>query len=132
MGFIIVFDLTNEQSFLNVRSWLEQLKLHSYCDQPDIVMCGNKVDQEDIRTISWSRANNEANKHGIPYFETSASTGLNVAKAVEALLELVMIRMHKVVELRSQAININGTFGLTPVKYNHDNNTDNSSCYSSC
>lgn len=34
----------------------------------------------------------------MPYFETSAATGQNVSKAIEALLELVMIRMQKVVE----------------------------------
>lgn len=27
MGFLLLFDLTNEQSFLNIRSWLEQLKV---------------------------------------------------------------------------------------------------------
>ncbi|KAK8726252.1 hypothetical protein OTU49_010169 [Cherax quadricarinatus] len=27
MGFLLLFDLTNEQSFLDIRSWLEQLKV---------------------------------------------------------------------------------------------------------
>lgn len=27
MGFLLLFDLTNEQSFLSIRSWLEQLKV---------------------------------------------------------------------------------------------------------
>lgn len=27
MGFLLVFDLTNEQSFLDIRSWLEQLRV---------------------------------------------------------------------------------------------------------
>ncbi|EPB77691.1 hypothetical protein ANCCEY_03195 [Ancylostoma ceylanicum] len=26
MGFILIFDITNEQSFLNIRDWLSQLK----------------------------------------------------------------------------------------------------------
>lgn len=34
----------------------------------------------------------------LAYFETSASTGQNVAKAIETLLDLVMRRMQKVVE----------------------------------
>lgn len=28
MGFILIFDITNEQSFLNIRDWLSQLKVH--------------------------------------------------------------------------------------------------------
>lgn len=27
MGFILIFDITNEQSFLNIRDWLSQLKV---------------------------------------------------------------------------------------------------------
>lgn len=34
----------------------------------------------------------------MPYFETSAATGQNVSKAIETLLELVMMRMQKVVD----------------------------------
>lgn len=98
MGFIVMFDITSEQSFMNIRPWLDQLRLHSYCENPDIVLCGNKADLEERRAIPWSKANSEASKYGIPYFETSAATGQNVSKSVEALLELVMIRMHKVVE----------------------------------
>lgn len=93
-----MFDITSEQSFMNIRPWLDQLKLHSYCENPDIVLCGNKADLEDKRVVSWSRANTEAGKYGIPYLETSAASGQNVARAIEVLLEMVMVRMHKVVE----------------------------------
>ena len=36
MGFLLVFDLTHEQSFLNIRNWLSQLQTHAYCENPDI------------------------------------------------------------------------------------------------
>lgn len=98
MGFIIMFDITSEQSFMSIRPWLDQLRLHSYCENPDIVLCGNKADLESRRAVSWIKAKNEASKHGIPYFETSAANGQNVSNAIEALLDLVMVRMHKVVE----------------------------------
>lgn len=98
MGFIVMFDITSEQSFLNIRPWIDQLKLHSFCENPDIVLCGNKADLESKRAVPWNKANSEANKYGIPYFETSAATGVNVNKAIETLLELVMLRMHQVIE----------------------------------
>lgn len=98
MGFIIMFDITNEQSFMNIRPWLDQLKLHSNCENPDIILCGNKADMEDKRVVSWSRANTEAGKYGIPYLETSAASGQNVSRTIEVLLDMVMVRMHKVVE----------------------------------
>ncbi|KAH9389001.1 Ras- protein Rab-27A, partial [Tyrophagus putrescentiae] len=98
MGFLILFDLTSEKSFLNIRNWLEQLRTHAYSSSPEIVLCGNKVDLFDKRVISEERARLEAEKYGFPYFETSAATGQNVAKAVETLLDMVMNRMQQVMD----------------------------------
>ncbi|WAR11224.1 RB27A-like protein [Mya arenaria] len=98
MGFILLFDLSNEQSFLNIRNWLTQLSTHAYCENPDIILCGNKVDLEDSRMITEERAREVAEKHGLPYFETSAATGHNVAKAIECLLDMVMLRAERSVD----------------------------------
>ncbi|KAK1160719.1 ras-related protein Rab-27A [Acipenser oxyrinchus oxyrinchus] len=98
MGFLLLFDLTNEQSFLNVRSWMSQLQMHAYCENPDIVLCGNKCDLDDQRAVKEEEARELADKYGIPYFETSAANGHNVSKVVEALLDLIMKRMERCVD----------------------------------
>ncbi|XP_012283391.1 ras-related protein Rab-27A [Orussus abietinus] len=98
MGFLLLFDLTNEQSFLEVRNWLEQLKTHAYCEDPDIILCGNKSDLEDKRVVSESKARELAEKHDLVYLETSAATGQNVARAIYVLLERVMRRMELTIE----------------------------------
>lgn len=129
MGFLLVFDITNERSFLEVQNWIEQLKVHAYCDNPDIVLCGNKVDLDYLRVVNSTRAKSLAEKYDVPYIETSAFTGEdfprcgsyqgrnlatkqiflsfvdaslsgeNVNKAVDMLLEKVMLRMDKVMSL---------------------------------
>jgi Ras-related protein Rab-27A len=63
MGFILVFDLSDEQSFLNICNWLTQLQTHAYCDNPDIVLCGNKADLEEQRVITDERAREMADKY---------------------------------------------------------------------
>ncbi|KOC70307.1 Ras-related protein Rab-27A [Habropoda laboriosa] len=98
MGFLLIFDLTNELSFLEVRNWLEQLRTHAYCEDPDIILCGNKSDLEDKRVVSENKARDLAEKHGLVYLETSAATGQNVARAVEILLDRVMRRMETIVD----------------------------------
>lgn len=98
MGFLLIFDLTNELSFLEVRNWLEQLRTHAYCEDPDIILCGNKSDLEDKRVVSEHKARELAEKHGLVYLETSAATGQNVARAVEILLDRVMRRMETTVD----------------------------------
>lgn len=56
MGFILMFDLTNEQSFLNIRNWMVQLQTHSFCERPDVILVGNKADMESERKITEQRA----------------------------------------------------------------------------
>lgn len=98
MGFLLLFDLTNEQSFVNTRNWLTQLQTHAYCDNPDIVLIGNKVDLEDKRTVTEAQILEFAENHNLKYFDASAATGQGVNKAVECLLEKVMISMEQCVD----------------------------------
>lgn len=93
MGFLLMFDLTNQQSFINVRNWMSQLQANAYCDSPDIVLVGTKADLRDKRNVQTRQARDLADRYSIPYFETSAVSGADVDNAVAALLELVMKRM---------------------------------------
>lgn len=98
MGFLLMFDVTSEDSFTHIRSWLEQLRTHAATETPDVVLCGNKADLESRRKVTEVRAREFAKQYGMPYFETSASSGENVAQCVEKLLEMVMTRMEEAVE----------------------------------
>ncbi|KAG5841534.1 hypothetical protein ANANG_G00200530 [Anguilla anguilla] len=98
MGFLLMFDLTSQQSFINVRNWMSQLQANAYCENPDIVLIGNKADLADQREVQEKLAKELAEKYGIPYFETSAATGSEVENAVVALLNLVMKRMEQCVD----------------------------------
>ena len=102
MGFILMFDLTNEQSFINCRNWLTQLEQHAYCERPDIVLCGNKSDLNQRCVVSELQAKEFASEHGLPYFETSAATGQNINLAVACLIELIMRRMDKLINKNLQ------------------------------
>ncbi len=104
MGFILMFDLTSEQSFINVRNWLAQLQCHAYCEDPDVILVGNKADREDARAVSQSRAKELADKYSLPYIETSAFTAQNVKETIETLLEKVMIRMEKTIGMLTKCI----------------------------
>lgn len=86
MGFLLLFDLTDEQSFLSIRSWLDQLKValatiltehvtitkkllfisqtHAYTENPDIVLCGNKADLDNERVVTEDQAKETARKYG--------------------------------------------------------------------
>ncbi|GAA27821.2 hypothetical protein CRM22_000676 [Opisthorchis felineus] len=90
MGFLLVFDLTNEKSLYNCREWMDLLCQHAYCDRPDVVLVGNKFDLTSERQVPLSMATAMARELNVPYIETSAATGYQVAAAVDLLLDAVM------------------------------------------
>lgn len=97
MGFLLIFDLTSEKSFLEITNWLEQLRQHAYSEDPDVVLCGNKCDLQDFRVVSHQQVSALAERYNLPYIETSACTGYNVNAAVELLVGRVMERMENAV-----------------------------------
>ena len=76
-GVVIVFDLTQKKSFLNVVNWLKEIneKLNNVC----IVLFGNKCDiDEDKWEVSKDEVMKFVEKNGLTYFETSAKEDINI------------------------------------------------------
>ncbi|XP_010178147.1 PREDICTED: ras-related protein Rab-27B-like, partial [Mesitornis unicolor] len=86
-----------------------QLQANAYCENPDIVLIGNKADLSDQREVNERQAKDLADKYGIPYFETSAATGQRVEKAVDTLLDLIMKRMEQCVDKTQGSDTANGS-----------------------
>lgn len=53
MGFLLLFDLTNDQCFLHVRNWISQLQMHAYCENRMDMVCGQVLDSWRSGTIQW-------------------------------------------------------------------------------
>ena len=79
---IVVYDITCQDSFDNVSTWIEDCKNYSP-KNVYIVLVGNKSDLEERRQIPTEKGQEIADKFGIAFFETSAKTGDNVAKIFE-------------------------------------------------
>ncbi|EDV21243.1 uncharacterized protein TRIADDRAFT_50847 [Trichoplax adhaerens] len=102
MGFLLVFDLTNRQSFRNIQDWISQLQTHAYCENPEVVLIGNKIDLAESREIAEDEGKKLARDLGnVEYFETSAANGINIDKAVDCLLHKVMKRMETTLDKSS-------------------------------
>jgi len=63
MGFLLLCDITNEQSLVNLRNWMIQLQTHAYCENPDVVLCVNKVDLEN-HTVNMADVKSFADSYG--------------------------------------------------------------------
>ena len=73
----IVYDITNRNSFQNIKSWVEDCKKQSP-KTVFMVLIGNKIDLEERREVSYDEGSIYAQKNGMLFFETSAKTGKNV------------------------------------------------------
>ncbi|EFC43399.1 rab family small GTPase [Naegleria gruberi] len=85
-GILIVFDVTNRESFEHVKSWYEEVKQNTQ-EGICIVLCGNKADMEKDRVVSTAEGESLANQLGIPFFETSAKNDYNIHVAFRKLIE---------------------------------------------
>eukprot|EP00981_Chlorochromonas_danica_P000943 scaffold227_cov173-Ochromonas_danica.AAC.6 len=79
---ICVFDVTNEESFARVSTWLRDLKSHA---DPNVVIClaGNKCDK--TAAFDLSQCEVMAKNIGGSFFRTSALTGEGVQEIFETL-----------------------------------------------
>jgi Ras-related protein Rab-8A len=83
-GIILVYDITSEVSFNNIRSWINNIEEHA-SDSVCKILVGNKCDMEDKRQVSTAQGQNLAKEFNIKFFETSAKADINVEKAFQAI-----------------------------------------------
>mmetsp|Transcript_47710 Transcript_47710/g.55176 ORF Transcript_47710/g.55176 Transcript_47710/m.55176 type:complete len:212 (-) Transcript_47710:180-815(-) len=79
MGVIIVFDLTDEGTFDNVRNWIRQIKNHAG-ENVCRLLVGNKCDIEENK-IPKEKIAEFVKEVDIEYFETSAKSNININEA---------------------------------------------------
>jgi small GTP-binding protein len=83
-GVILIFDLTNRNSFERLHSWLEDITEFGPKETNTIII-GNKSDLIEERKTNFNEAYNFATKNNIQYIEVSAKTGNNVGLLFENL-----------------------------------------------
>jgi len=88
-AFIIVYDITNLESFESVMNWIDQIKENAPENVKSILL-GNKSDLEEKRIISEEEGKNLAKKININFYETSAQNGANIEKAIDNLVKDVI------------------------------------------
>lgn len=83
-GILLVYDVTERQTFLSIRNWVQQIQMHADVNVNKILI-GNKADLKENRVVSTEEGEALAREFNIKFFETSARADLNVDAAFEKI-----------------------------------------------
>ncbi|XP_072472610.1 ras-related protein Rab-42 [Notamacropus eugenii] len=84
-GVLLVFDVTNRESFDHIQDWYQQVSSVQGLDKVIFLLIGHKSDLQQARQVSSKEAENLAAVLGMSFLETSAKTNSNVTLAFETL-----------------------------------------------
>ncbi|KAI1352671.1 ras family-domain-containing protein [Xylaria sp. FL0043] len=100
-GFLLVFSITSESSLSEIAGLRDEIIRIKDDDSVPIVICGNKADLEEHRTVPRARGFEVSRRWGAPYYETSARTKTNVEEAFIDLCRQMLRRYDASVDISS-------------------------------
>ena len=83
-GVLFVYDITNQESFSNIKNWIKDLQ--NVGNDIKGVIIGNKIDLEQKRDVSKQDLEEIGKKYNMPILETSAKQSINVNEGFEMLV----------------------------------------------
>ena len=88
-GILLLYDVTNKDSFKNLENWLIEIEKNA-SDKVLKILLGNKCDLNDDREIQTEEGQAFAIRNGMEFMETSAKMNTNVSEAFETLGKLMI------------------------------------------
>ena len=94
-GITLIYDITNQITFENVRKWIDQIK-EEVSEKVPIILVGNKIDIVERRVIKKEDGESMAKEYGLLFSECSAKTGENIDSTFNQLVEKTVENYSKV------------------------------------
>ncbi|XP_033733923.1 GTP-binding protein YPTC1-like [Pecten maximus] len=76
-GIMLVYDVTDMESFRHVETWIQEVEKYGGCDS-SMILVGNKSDMTGKRVVTYTMGKEYAERLGITFLETSAKSTTNV------------------------------------------------------
>jgi len=92
MGILLVYDVTDEKSFNNIRNWIRNIEQHA-TESVNKILIGNKCDMVEKKVVDSARGKALADEYGIKFLETSAKNSINVEEAFITLARDIKKRL---------------------------------------
>ena len=94
VGALLVYDITNKESFKHIETWYNEIKENGDKDVT-IILVGNKSDLENERQVTYDEGKNFADMNGMLFLETSAKECKNVYEVFKLSANKILDNIYK-------------------------------------
>ncbi|TIA91977.1 hypothetical protein E3P99_00832 [Wallemia hederae] len=122
MGILLVYDVTDERSFNNIRTWHSNVVQYA-SEGVNKILVGNKCDWDEKRAISQDQGKELADSLDIKFIETSAKNNVGVEDAFFSLARDIKSRL-----IDSQSANSNSNSSNIKVDANQNQPATTGGC----
>merc|ERR1712039_75713 len=91
-GIIVVYDVTDKESFNNVKHWMQEIDKYA-ADGVNKLLVGNKCDLSSKKVVSYDEAKELADSLSVQFMETSAKNAHNVEQAFQMMAGEIKTRV---------------------------------------
>ena len=99
---LVVYDITNKDSFVHTEHWVNETK-DLKREDAIFVLVGNKIDLEEKRVVSSKEAESFANEKGFLFHEVSAKTGDEIQELFTSVIFPEMARKFNIGDENEEA-----------------------------
>ncbi|KAG0176906.1 GTP-binding protein of the rab [Apophysomyces sp. BC1034] len=114
-GIILVYDVTDQDSFNNVKQWLQEVDRYA-AEGVNKLLVGNKSDLTESKVVDAEAAKEFADNLSIPFLETSAKSATNVEQAFLTMAKQIKDRMGSTIQQQPRSTVSVGQGATVPVK----------------
>lgn len=91
-GIIIVYDVTDRESYNNVKHWITEIDKYA-AEGVNKLLVGNKSDLQSKKVVSYDEAKELADSLGVQFLETSAKNAHNVEQSFNTMAGEIKVRV---------------------------------------
>ena len=103
LGFILMYDTTNEKSFESLENWLKHIKTHQ--NKSKTILIGNKCDLKEERVISYEKGKELADSLNMEFYETSTKDNIEIENVIKGITDSILkSEMYKSVSVLGERI----------------------------
>lgn len=88
----LIYDVTDRSSFLDLESWIKEVKLYAKLEELVLVLVANKIDLSQFRQVDTAEGKALAREIDAIFIETDTKNGINIVQVFDQMVKKVVER----------------------------------------